>query len=799
MKPAFIKTALYVAVAAATLSVSPAQAQLEEVIVTAQKRVESLQDVPISVNAMSQEKMQEFGIDRIENLASYVPNLAMSETGIGTAIYIRGIGSGINPGFEQSTGMYMDGIYYGRAQLARAPFLDLARVEVLRGPQPILFGKNSIAGAISMITAKPSDEFEGQISGLYEPDFGEMEGTLVLSGPITDNLGGRLAVRYREVDGFMDNKFLGDDEAEREETTVRGILQWDATDNLTMTLKAEVGEFDVQGRNIEIVDDYPSENPAFGGLNYSQIQVGAFGSDPSALDTKQDYKRSSNGDFSDNETENITFNFDYRLGELTLTGITGWVSYEFDENCDCDFSSARVIEAPLTEEYEQFSQELRLTSPGGETFDYIAGVFYQTSELDSGDITQVAENSILVPAVNAQFAGGGNAIDSTGGLREFEQDADLWAVFAQVTWNINEAWRLTFGARYTEEEKEGSRKLILADPSGNPITSDTDPFKATVAPLVYANLFNIELTNHDLEGDRDEESFTPLLTLQWDVNDDIMTYITASTGFKSGGYDSRGNVVPGTTNPFLKDPTAGSFEYEDEEATNFEIGAKTRLFDNTLELNMAAFYTTYEDLQVSIFDGTLGFVVDNAAEAEVMGFEMNGRWAATDALTIYGSLAWIDFEFQDFENGQCNWTERNTTSCLGLDGSRVGTTSYDGRTNQYVADWSGTLSADYVWDIGTDFELRATVDLVYSDEYFPTQNLDPTIIQDSYTKVNARLAFGAQDGTWEVALLGRNLTDEEIITYANPVPLAQSSFGALSHYAFLEAPSSIAVQGVYRF
>lgn len=766
-------------------------AQLEEVVVTATKRVESLQDVPISVNAVSQEKMEEFGIDRIENLASYVPNLSMSETGIGTNIYIRGIGSGINPGFEQSTGMYMDGIYYGRAQLARAPFLDLARVEVLRGPQPILFGKNSIAGAINMITAKPTDEFEGSISALYEPDHGELEGTVVLSGPLTDNLGGRLAVRYREMDGFMDNLFLDADEAEREETTIRGILQWDATDNLTLTLKGEVGEFDVKGRANEIVDDFPSEDPAFGGLNYSEIQVNVFGQDPSALNTKQDFKRSSNGDFSDNDTENITFTFDWGIGEHTLTGVTGYVAYEFDELCDCDFGSGVVIEAPLQEEYSQFSQEIRLTSPGAETFDYIVGAFYQTSELDSGDTTGVPADSILGPAVNGRLAGGGDAILFTGANREFEQDSDLWAVFGQVTWNFSDFWRLTLGARYSEEDKEGSRKLRLVNLDGTPVT---DPGQEFLADLVYGQLFNIQLNDHDIQGDRSEESFTPLVTLQWDVVDDVMLYATYSTGFKSGGYDSRGNIVPGTDDPLLADPTKGSFEFEEEEATNYELGAKTRFFDNTVELNMAAFFTTYDDLQVSIFDGTLNFLVDNAAEAEILGFEADGRWAVTDRFTLSGSLAWLDFEFQDFENGQCNWFERNEPSCLAN-----GTISYAGRTNQYVADWSGTLSGDYWFEIGSNMEMRTTLDLLYSDEYFPSQNLDPSTIQDSYVKVNARIALTSNSGTWEVALLGRNLTDEEVVTYSNPVPLSQSTFSVLSHYAFLERPRNIAIQATYRF
>jgi outer membrane receptor protein involved in Fe transport len=770
---------------------SSSQPSLEEVLVTATKRLESLQDVPISVNAMGGEKMAEAGIDRIENLAPYVPNLSMAENGIGTAIYIRGIGSGINAGFEQSAGMYVDGIYYGRAQLSRAPFLDLERVEVLRGPQPILFGKNSIAGAVSMITAKPTDQFEGSMSLLYEPDAEEVEAVAVVSGPITDSVSGRLAVRYREIAGFMDNIYLDDEEADREEQNVRGTLRWDATEDLLFTLKGEVGKFDVVGRNMEVISDNPSVNPAFNGLNYSEIQTYVFGQPEAGLNVKQDHKRTSNGDFSENDTENVTLTIDYNLGEHTLTSVTGYVSYEFDEHCDCDFSSASVLSVPLEEEYDQFSQELRLTSAGGETLDYIVGLFYQTSELESSDTIGVPADSILVPAVNARVPGGGDAIGYTGAIRDFTQDSDIWAAFAQVTWNISERLRLTAGGRYTVEDKEGTRTLGLYNLDGSDIN---DPAQAGTATVVFGRLFNVQVTDHDLKGSRDEESFTPQLTLQYDWGDDTMLYATASTGFKSGGYDARGNVVPGTDNPLLKDPSKGSFEYEEEEATNFELGTKTRFGGGVAELNAALFFTTYDDLQVSIFDGTLGFIVDNAAEAEIMGAEIDGRWAVTDGLTLSGSLAWIDFEFKDFENGQCNFFEVQSGAC-----SSDGTISYDGRTNQYVADWSGRFSGDYFMPIGDNLAGRATVDLIYSDEYFPSQNLDPSTVQDSYWKVNARLALSSADGQWEVALLGRNLTDEDIVTYSNPIPLSQSSFGVLSHFGSVEQGRNFALQATYRF
>ena len=766
------------------------QPVLEEVLVTATKRVESLQDVPISVNTLSGERMMEAGIDRVEDLAPYVPNLSMAENGIGTAIYIRGIGSGINAGFEQSAGMYSDGIYYGRARLSRAPFLDLARVEVLRGPQPILFGKNSIASAINMITAKPTDEFEATLSALYEPSAEEMEGTAIISGPLGDSVSGRLAVRYREIGGFMENIYLGDDEADREESTIRGSLRWQPNDRLDMTLKAEIGSFDVKGRNMEIITDNPSVNPAFGGLNLSEIQTFVFGQPEAGLNTRQDYKRTSNGDESNNDTENFTLTIDYDLGEHTLTSVTGYVHYEYDENCDCDFSSASVLDVPLEEEYDQFSQEFRLTSPGGEKFDYIAGVFFQTSELDSGDIIGVPADSILVPAVNQRVPGGGDAIAFTGATRTFSQDSDLWAVFAELTWNVTDNLRLIAGGRYTVEDKEGSRTLELLNLDGTPIT---DPVQGATATVVFGQLFNVQVTDHDLKGKRDEDNFTPQLTAQYDLSDNTMVYATASTGFKSGGYDARGNVVPDSTSPFVRDPSKGSFEYEDEEATSFEIGSKSRFADGAAELNAALFFTTYDDLQVSIFDGTLGFLVDNAAEAEILGVELDGRLAVTDSLTLSGSMAYTDFEWKDFENGQCNFGEVQAGLC-----SAEGTISYEGRTNQYVADWTGTLTGDYRVPLGSTLEARATVDLIYSDEYFPSQNLDPTTVQDSYWKVNARLALSSADGKWEVALLGRNLTDEDVVTYSNPVPLS-TTFGVLSHFGTVERDRNVAIQATYNF
>tara|TARA_R110001592_G_scaffold50620_10_gene156518 strand:+ start:24204 stop:26576 length:2373 start_codon:yes stop_codon:yes gene_type:complete len=759
---------------------------LEEVLVTATLRTESLQDVPVSVNAMAGEKMQEAGIDKIEDLQAYVPNLSMSEAGIGTNIYIRGIGSGINPGFEQSVGMYFDGISYGRGQLTRAPFLDLARVEVLRGPQNILYGKNSIAGALSLISARPGQEQEGMISGLYEPDHDEKIVDFMVSGPITDTLGGRLAIRKREFGGYIENLTLNRDEPQRDEGTIRAILDWDATPDLTAMLKFEIGKFDVLGRQVEIVNDQPSTTLGAPGNRptYSQVLAGNFGADPSVLNTTQDYKRSSNGDFSNNRTKNLTLNVDYALGEGTLTFITGFLNYEFQELCDCDFTGAPVFSVPFEEEYDQYSQEIRWVSAAGNTFEHIGGAYYQRSELTFFD--EIVIDSPILPGAVAsrlQSPAAGASLSNTTTPRNFTSDADLWSVFWQTTWNASDRLRATLGLRYSYEEKEGTRDLSVADLNG--VTKAPDGTVPSGIDFILAAVFKVE--RHDLEGKQSGGNLAPSINIQFDVNDDVMAYATASIGYKSGGFDARSNASPGGT-------IDGSFEYDEEQATSFEVGAKTSFLDGRGELNVAAFFTKYDDLQVSIFDGTLGFNVGNAGAAETMGIELDGRFALTDNLLMTAALAFLDFEFTDFEQGQCyqgQTPDQITPTANYCD--------YKGKTNQYVADYSGNVGFVYTRSFGEAMEFRAGTDFTFTDDYNSSQNLDPSQIQDGYVRVNMRVALSDIESGWEVAVVGKNVTDEDVISYSNDVPLANSSFGSIGHYAFVERPRSVAVQVAYRW
>lgn len=774
---------------------------LEEIVVTAQKRSESLQEVPVAVSALAGEKLDEAGVGRIEDLRNYVPSLFMTETAIGNNIAVRGIFSGVNPGFEQSVGTYVDGVYRGRPQQARAPFLDLARVEVLRGPQSILFGKNSVGGALNITTARPTAGFEAMVSALYEPEYDEREFAATLSGPLHERLRARLAARYRETDGHLKNLTLADrSEPAREERMARLWIEWLATDSLKVALKAELAEFDSVGRQLEIVDERPiPAGRPFAGLTYAQV-LRALGQDASVLDTTPDRRRSANGDSSRNDTQEFVLNVDWQLGDYTVTAITGHSRYDFTEQCDCDFTGGNVFTGPLAEKFDQTSQELRLASPAGGLLEFLVGGYFETADLEYRDTIRIDSGSVLVPLLNARSipplvpAGVlGNAISNTAAPRVFRQDSEAYAAFAQLTWNFAPTLRATGGVRYTHEKKDASRVFAIRDFNGNPLP----PAQAMLAPLVYSAVFNAR--SHELSGERRENKLLPSLTLEYDVGADALAYLSFTRGSKSGGFDARSNnptappavvcTAPGAPPGCVPPAGVGSFEFQDERATSVEVGVKAT-FGGRLDVNAAAYYTDFKDLQVSTFDGTLGFNVQNAGKAKIKGLEIDARWRATRNLLLTGSMALTDFEFRDYF-GQCAFGQTPDAP----DGINC---SYHGRTNEFVADWVATLGADYSRPVGEAHRVRVALDLYYTSKTHVAPTLDVRQIQGAYAKLNGRIGFGREDGRWELALVGKNLTDRRIMPYGNDTPLAGSTFGAFSAWRYVEPGRSVAIQGTMR-
>lgn len=776
---------------------------LETIVVTAQSREKGLQDTPVSIAAITAEKIARAAIQKPEDLQFFVPNFTLTETGIGTNIFLRGIGSGVNQSFEQSVGTFIDGVNYPRAQQIRAPFLDVERIEVLRGPQSILFGKNSVAGALNITSATPTDELTGFLSGSYE--FVDEEYIIVgaVSGPLNDRVRMRLAGRYRDGNGHEQNLTLDRSEPQREDWKIRWTGDFDLTDNLLARFKVEASEFDVIGRNIEIFGEQPAAAGSLAGLTYAEILVGVFGADASVLNTIQDGNRSSNGDFSLSETQIYSLDLNWSVGGYEVRSLSAYQNLGYNDLCDCDFTGAVVFNAGLQEDYSQFSQEIRVTSPVFDKYDFIAGLYFQTSDLDYSDQINIPGNSILIPAINMRSPGAGNLVAATTASRLATTDGDVYSAFAQVNIRPFEKIELQLGGRLSHEEKNGTRTLSIVGIDGNPL-----PAAQVAAPIVLANLFEITSTNLanlgptgaffidklgalPVTGSRKETRFSPEVRLVYEASENALLYASWVRGFKSGGFDFRSNNK--SVFPTLTD----SFEFEDEHVTNFEVGGKFSFLKGAAEVNFAAFFTKFDNLQVAIFDGVLGFNVGNAASSEIKGFEIDGRWAATDFLILSGSLAYTDFEFTDFQNGQCFFGQ---TPDVDIDGDAIpDLCDFTGNRNQLVSDVQATFTSDIHFPIFGDYEISNVTDIFYTSEYDTSNTFDPTLIQDGYVMINTRVSFGPHDGSWDIAVLGKNLTDKSVLQFGNDTPLAGSTFGVESNYGIINQGRTLWLQGRVNF
>ncbi len=737
---------------------APAESQggLDDIIVTAQKRAEGLSDVPISISAVSGKQVESYGQTNLEQISSSVPNLKITQTAIANRIAIRGIASGDNKGFEQSVAMFVDGVYYGRDQLSRLPLVDMERVEVLRGPQPTLFGKNAIAGAVNITTRSPTDEFEGTVSGLYEFNHKELQLTGVLSGPLSDGVEARVVGYHRSMDGYFYNQKLKRNEPNVDEYYVRGKVEFDKGGPLAAELKLEYADFAMKGQPRDV----------FGAVgNYNAVFQGPF-----FVSTVPDYVREDNGYESRNKVFGATLNADLEIGEHTLTSVTSLLDYKTREIVDVDFSGISFLDGTnLREDYRQFSQELRLTSPGGEAFNYIGGVYYQHAKLDVQDFT----------LFNPTFLGLGapfNALGDTRNDRDYSQTSDLISAFAQGELSLTDQLRVTAGARFNHEKKSGRRSLAIVQ----------GPLSTAPAAVVAAVFRALNIEAHSIAGKLSEDSFNPMVNVQFDATDDLMLYASYARGTKAGGFDIRSNSLPTSTT--VAKP--GAFEFQDESADNFEAGLKYKGRD--VAFNLSFYRTKYKDLQVNIFDGTLNFNVRNAAAARTQGIEADFRAALAKGLTISGAIAYLDFKFTNFTDGQCYYLQTPGPG---------GFCDYSGKRNALSPKWSGNLNVDYWTPVGSDLKLSFNVNADFSSSYIAAANLDPRTYQGSYAKLGARVALGQIDNRWEVALIGRNLTDQRILQTGSAMPLATTITGGAgnAYNGIVDRPRTIAVQVTGRF
>ena len=696
---------------------------LEEVIVTAQKRVENVQDIPLTINVLEGTRLDDFTIRDTNDLAAAVPGLTIQHTPQNLSqVTVRGLGTGSGgESLDQSVGLFIDGIWAGRIREFQTSLFDIERIEVIKGTQTSLLGKNTSLGAVSIISRRPDETFEGYLQGDYEFEFDSVYATGAVNIP-TGFGDYRLAFNSVAEAGYVDNETTGNEGPEREQTTLRLSGAWDIGDNGSLLLMYQWDDLEIKG------DTFQPDEDSLGFMA---------GMDPGAdigIDQVKTAYTSygSSGDAHDEQdSQRAIIQYDHDVGEHRFTSLSGWSEYDNDRLLDSDFLSVDYLTTAYDSDYDQFSQEFRIASPGGEKLDYIAGLYYLDSTLDYSGLT---DTSFPWPELPSPLP-----LDSTS-LLSYQQDTEVWSLFGQGVFNLGPYWRVTLGLRYTDEEKDvtwGRQRLR----SGGPLADIVSDILAPEVPPTPLN--------------RKEDNLDGSINIQYDVNNDMMAFVSWATGSKSGGFS-------------VDVARPEEAEYDTEEAETLEVGLKANLAGGAAQLNASLFYTEIEDFQVNTFVGD-GFLTETVP-AESKGLELQGQWMATRNLMLGASATYADAEEQD-----------------------------SGLRLPYAPEWAASVNAryEYPWR-SADLLWRLEGIVNYRDEQY--QQRGERALDGALTLLDLRLALASASEKWEIAVLGRNLLDQKTsfgFDYpffgGNILPEGTTTIGSLNR------PRTIALQGRYHF
>ncbi len=749
MKKKVLCTALAVATSSLAVTVTPvasaAEFGLEEIVVTARKREEDMQDVGLSVSAMSGTEIDRTFARDIKDLAFISPNLIIDDTSQGpggnAAMYIRGIGvADVEKNFEPAVGVTIDGLFIGANSGALLRSIDLASVEVLRGPQGTLFGRNTIGGTININRTRPTGELGGKVrAGYGNYDHYWLDG--VLNFGITEDLAVKLsAAKNDQQDGYFENVNNGNDDGMVDYESYGINLLWNATETL---------EFEYTYQNEETVQDTP---PLVNMAQPDTVFCSAFGLCAKSLTTPSSGDRykvttlkfepttaslspaptgvvlSPVADLIPND-DDATFDAETHIFEtrwdisdsLTLNYIYG--SFETEETVVTNFTS----EAPMLfgtdrpAEYEQQSHELRFTYDAGGALNFVAGAYFWESEYDIRLRSWITFNPDFPDTV----------VDIP---QNTHQETDSTALFFEADYEFNDTWTLTLGGRYTEDEK-------LSEQRGNLSTAPDDPKEKW-------------------------DEFTPKVGVRYRIDDDAMIYATYARGYRSGGFNGRVDSQPSARIP-----------YDPETVDNYELGFKSEWADGTIRLNGAIFYMDYKDKQEEIglpSEGATGqrISVFNAADATMQGLELEVQAVLSENLSLRANLGYLDSEYDEFTF---------------FDG--FATVDNSGLEFRRAPDFTGSVDATYEWDIG---EGNAWVRGSYRflGEHFIEQTNRPELENDDQHIVDLSANYSINGLTFSV--FGRNLTEEDGWAHGLNV-------SGLWAYASARAPRTFGAEVTYSF
>lgn len=749
------KSAMVIAISMAMTSIaaksqddSSKEFALEEVVITAQKREESLQEVPVSVQVVTGAELLNANIQGFEDMAQSVPSLDMINAAQVSVIAVRGISSADNRGFEQSVGLFIDGVHQPRERLYRATsFLDVQNVQVLRGPQGTLFGKNTTAGALIVTSAKPTDEFEGNVTTTYKFDNSadkhhnggyNVEG--YVSGALTDTLSARMSFRQLEDEGYYTNitSTGKDDVDDKTQSAGRVSLDWHPSDTFSALLKLEVGRSNTDGEGVRT---YNVRNNAISEVTMAPVDA-MLGLRGYQLNQEGSYTQTQNKGFDNTDTQSTTLSMAWNVGEYTIESITGYSEYEYKQTRDGDFTEANWFSQLDTEDYRVFSQEVRLLSPTHEAYDYVAGIYYQSATLDSLNDRIVDYTDFAIPLAISH--------------RNYKNDSESLALFFNVNYDLSDQWTVSLGANYSYESKEAQRQLTI------------DGY----APLLNA----FGEFDHEFKDERDIKRLNSSVKLQYAISDDYMVYGSVSQSYKSGGFDETGTqgALPGEYNP--ADGPA-NFEFDDEKLISAEIGGKGMFLEGRLSMNWAIFNVEVQDRQFSRYVPGTGFYVGNSGQVTYRGVEIDSNYLISENLRWDLSVTNLRGEID----------EPISAGPLDLE-SKGPTEDPEWRVNT-------KLHYDYYFD---ELVLRSNLEMVFLDDQ---QFTSSALGRSSDLRTNLRLGLGDEGEVWELALIVKNITDEETVQAAQVIAVSTASDAGpnTAAHAWVREPRTYALQFKYNF
>ncbi len=715
----------------------------ERVLVTARRREEDPQMVPVSLSVIDFETLDRTSTYNINQLTQLAPSLNYtSPNPRNTALTIRGLGSSVvaiaqaNDGLEPGVGFYVDQVYHGRPATAAFDFVDLERVEILRGPQGTLFGKNTTAGAINITTRAPTFEREiiGEVTG---GNLGFFQAKAALSGAIIDSrLAARVSAAFTKRNGVIENVTTGADNNNVSNVAARGQLLYRPNEIFRLLLSTDFSAFDSNCCTQVFVRVAPTLKPAAqqypalaAGKNYAPASFDPF-------ERKTDIDANLAVDTSEGGVSAVA---DWNLGAVTLTSVSAWRWWDWDAANDRDYTSLIIQTVQhIPSRQIQYSQEFRIASNGVNTLDYVAGVYWFQQTLKGHPITQYGPDGAYW-LLGAPPGIPGNLLDGyvTEGHTRFKSDS--YAAFGELNWHVTDRLSISPGLRYTYEEKDGTFE--------SQVSGGLDTTNATL----IARKLSI-LRPQSYEASVSDGSASGRVTVSYQLNPNFMAYGSYAQGYKSGGINMSGLPLNPSNLPALSTAVV-----EPERNTTYEVGLKTAFFDNRLVLNVDAFETTVRDFQANVVDtgpGALRGYLANVDKVRVQGIELDSVFTVSENFSGHFSATWTDGKYVSYTDGPCP-IERIGTATTVCDLS--------GRPLTALPKWALSGGGEYVHDagfLGLDGQVYLGAEVSYRSKTSGDPSASQYTVIDGYTIVNLAAGF-RQAGPWEVFLWVKNLFDEE--------------------------------------